>query len=203
MTSLEALTATLRGLLLEPEPLAVTVGLYLLAYVFLVAGLSKLRAPAGFAQAVVDFGIRRQPSIPLAIAVGLTETALALALVAPPIADAATLFAAVLLLGFFGLIARTLRRGESFVCSCFRAGEAPISVRTLARNAVFVVLAAVVATWSVQVQSAFSLTASTLAACFIAAAIIASVQLLLQMPALLGSNLSWARGYRSITASDA
>ncbi|HET8893041.1 MAG TPA: MauE/DoxX family redox-associated membrane protein [Gaiellaceae bacterium] len=125
----------------------VAICVFTLALIFLWSGLAKVVRPEAAAQAIVFFGVARGTNIPLARALATVELAVALSLTAAisndrssllvaSLAVAATLFAV-----FSLLIARSLRRGDRFACSCFGAAAEPLSIVTFARAVVLLALA--------------------------------------------------------------
>jgi thiol-disulfide isomerase/thioredoxin/uncharacterized membrane protein YphA (DoxX/SURF4 family) len=119
----------------------------LLAGVFAVAGVAKLRDPAGTRQALADFRVPAAWTAALAVVLPLLELAIAAALLPRTTAVPAALAAMGLLLSFSAAMAALLARGRRPDCRCFgqlRAG--PIGWPTLARNAVLFAAAALVVT---------------------------------------------------------
>ncbi|MDQ5852856.1 MAG: DoxX family membrane protein, partial [Chloroflexota bacterium] len=120
---------------------ALVVARLLLATVFVVAGLAKLRDRPGSRQALIDFGIPPALAAPLGLLLPLAELAVAVALV--PVASAwwGALGALALLLLFVAGIVFNLARGRTPDCHCFgQLHSAPAGPATLIRN---VLLAAV------------------------------------------------------------
>lgn len=112
-----------------------------LAGVFGIAGLTKLRDPSAAASAMMHFRIVRKHRGWSARALGVLELGIAAALVIGQ-GSAVPAFAAALLLGAFAtLIASALRRGESFPCSCLSTHEDHIDARTLERTIVLLMVA--------------------------------------------------------------
>ncbi|WP_330251313.1 redoxin domain-containing protein [Nocardia sp. NBC_00565] len=113
--------------------------------VFGLSAWGKLADRVGTRTAVADFGvpIRWVP----AVAWGLpaVEAVVAAGVLPPWTAAWAAFIAFLLLTGFTAAIARLLARGKRPACSCFGAlSAAPIGVRTLVRNGLLMVLAAIV-----------------------------------------------------------
>jgi hypothetical protein len=132
------------------EPAFFGAALWLLAGVFAVSGVAKLRQPALAAMAIADFGVVRRPRPIHGTALGALEAALALGLAASTAGGtggnaAAAGVAAVVLWAFVFLIVRSLRAGERFECFCFGRGDASLSVRTALRTGALAVLATFVA----------------------------------------------------------
>lgn len=123
----------------------VTVGALVLAAVFGVAGVAKLRDRGGATAAARAFGVPDR--LAWAVGVGLPVGELAVAVLLVPVATRwwAALVALALLVAFGAAIARALARGEAPECHCFgRLHSAPAGWSTLARNVVLAGLAAFV-----------------------------------------------------------
>jgi peroxiredoxin len=117
----------------------------LLAAVFLVAGLSKVGDLAGSRRALRDFGIPSVLVSPLGVVLPVVELALAVALLPRASAWWGAVGALVLLLAFMVGIGVSVSKGRTPDCHCFgRLHSEPVGWRTVARNAVLVVLAALV-----------------------------------------------------------
>jgi hypothetical protein len=128
----------------EPD-VAALLRLYL-AGVFAYAGVTKLRRPWPSALALVDFGLMTRARRDAGRAVGLAEAATAVLLVMPAPVSLLGAAAAVGLLGTFTvLLARSLRRGERFPCSCFGQDDDDLSPATLLRTSALLGLALVIA----------------------------------------------------------
>jgi len=117
----------------------------LLAVVFALAAVMKLRRRGQTEEMLGDFGVPERARPATAVGLPLVELAVAVGLVTSAGARWAAL-AALLLLGAFSVaIARVLLKGERVACNCFGSlGSAPVSGWTLARNLVLAGLAAVV-----------------------------------------------------------
>ena len=115
----------------------------LLALVFAVAGVAKLRDRAGTRDALEGFGVPGNLVRTLAVVVPLAELAVA-GLLVPAQTAAAGALGALLLLGVFtGAIGWNLAHGRAPECHCFgQLHSAPTSWRTLARNGVLLAIAA-------------------------------------------------------------
>lgn len=110
---------------------------WLYAWVFVWAGVTKIREPAHAARALTDFRLTRKlnPNPRLGRVVGVSEVTLGGA-IASGYSDAFVALIATLVLCFFVfLIARALVRREAFPCFCFGSTESSLSVRTAARTA--------------------------------------------------------------------
>lgn len=107
-----------------------------LGIVLVWAGIFKLSHPAVAARAIVDFGVLRLPRPAVAIALGLSEIIIAVLVVFPAavVVIVGCVAAVLLSLAFTVVIGRSLRRGESFPCACFSAGNSQISIVTLLRS---------------------------------------------------------------------
>ncbi|WP_433063791.1 MauE/DoxX family redox-associated membrane protein [Dactylosporangium sp. CS-033363] len=136
MGGLAALAALLRGawhLLADPS---LGLGIRLAAGgVFVVAGVHKLRRPAGTVASLEHFGLAAVASTGAARALGAAELLLGAALVAPPTARVGAAGCAVLSAAFTFLTARAYRRGEAFPCSCLSSSAEPVGPLTIARAA--------------------------------------------------------------------
>ena len=117
----------------------------LLAAVFAVAGIAKLRDLDGSRAAMKDFGVPAGLAGPAGVLLPLVELAVAVGLVPTATARWAAVVALLLLLAFIWGIANALRRGEAPDCHCFgQLHSAPAGRSTLVRNAVLAALALVV-----------------------------------------------------------
>jgi uncharacterized membrane protein YphA (DoxX/SURF4 family)/peroxiredoxin len=117
----------------------------LLAAVFAVAGIAKLRDLDGSREAMRNFGVPAGLAGPAGVVLPLAELAVAVGLVPTPTARWAAVVAFLLLLAFIVGISNALRRGESPDCHCFgQLHSAPAGPSTLARNGVLAALALVV-----------------------------------------------------------
>ena len=119
----------------------------ILAAVFAVAGIAKLRDRAGTRRAVVAFGVPESLAAPFALLLPLAELAVAVLLL-PASTQVAGALGALILLGVFsGTIAVNLARGKSPDCHCFgQLHSAPATWRTVGRNGLLAALGAVVLT---------------------------------------------------------
>jgi methylamine dehydrogenase accessory protein MauD len=106
-----------------------------LAAVFLVAAIAKLRDRRGSREALLAFGLPRPLAGPVALATALAELAVAILLVPTSTAVAGALGALVLLAAFSAMIAGALARGSAPDCGCFGSlTESRVSGWTLFRN---------------------------------------------------------------------
>ena len=118
----------------------------LLAIVFAVAAAGKLIDGARTRQNLTQFGVPDSLRAILAVALPLTELAIAVALLPAATAPWAGVAATALLVAFTFAVVRVLVRGEVVDCNCFGSlGPSRITRWTAARNAVLLVLAAAVA----------------------------------------------------------
>ena len=118
----------------------------LLAGVFAVAGVAKLRDAEGSRQALEDFGVPARFSRVGGVLLPLIEIAVAIALMVPATARWAALAAAALLAAFMVAIANAMRQGRAPDCHCFgQLHSEPAGRSTLVRNAVLLAMAGIVA----------------------------------------------------------
>lgn len=117
----------------------------LLAVVFIVAGVAKLLDLQGARRMMAAFGVPPRFASKSGTVLPFLELATAVALVVQPTARWGGVAALVLLFVFIGGIANSLARGRNPNCNCFgQIAEAPVSSRTLVRNAVLAALAVIV-----------------------------------------------------------
>jgi uncharacterized membrane protein YphA (DoxX/SURF4 family) len=113
---------------------------YALCLVLVAAAAAKLRRPAATAADLERLGLRWPRA--LARLVPATELGAAAALLLVPSWGGVASFA--LLAAFSTVLVRVVRSGQQVPCACFGATSSrPVSGRTLARNGVLLVLAAV------------------------------------------------------------
>ena len=107
-----------------------------LGLLFAFAAAHKLRAPRAFAAQLAEYRlVPDAAALPLGIALGVGEVALALSLLVPALSQAAALAAALLLALYAGAIAIDLARGlGDFDCGCGLAPR-PLGPGLVARNA--------------------------------------------------------------------
>ncbi len=118
----------------------------LLAAVFAVAALAKLRDREGTRGSLGDFGLPARLTGFGALALPVAELAAAALLIPEPTARIGALLALALLLAFTAAVARSLARGEQPDCNCFGGvHSAPVSRLTLVRNVALAAVAAAVA----------------------------------------------------------
>lgn len=121
------------------SPAGVRIALWFLAGVFVLSGVAKLRRPEEVARAMVSFRLVQSMRPWLGFALGVVELAIAAMLIVTPFVGAS--LATGLLWLFVILIARSLRAGGRFRCSCFWE-TAPLSRWTLVRALLLALLAA-------------------------------------------------------------
>src|SRR5438552_6841190 len=110
---------------------------FVLAVVFVTAGVGKLLDLSGSRRAVADFGVPERAARVIGVLLPLAEIAIALALVFRPSAQVGAIAAALILAGFIAGIARALSRGEQPDCHCFgQIHSAPAGPSTLIRNGI-------------------------------------------------------------------
>ena len=117
-----------------------------LAIVFAVAGIAKLRDPVGTAQMLRDFGSPRSSAVVFARLLPLAELVVAAALVPTASARWGGVAAFVLLAAFTAAIVVNLALGKKPACRCFgQVASAPIGPATLVRNVALLAAATLVA----------------------------------------------------------
>jgi thiol-disulfide isomerase/thioredoxin/uncharacterized membrane protein YphA (DoxX/SURF4 family) len=115
--------------------IALLLARWLLAAVFVVAGLAKLADRAGSRQALIEFGVPATLAPPLGILLPLAEIAIAAALLPTISAWWGALGALMCLLLFTAGIGINLARGHRPACHCFgQLSSAPVGWPTLVRN---------------------------------------------------------------------
>jgi uncharacterized membrane protein YphA (DoxX/SURF4 family) len=120
-----------------------------LGAIFIVAGGAKIGQAAYFAAQIAGFRLVPQVVIaPIALALPFLEVLLGVYLVIGLFTRWAAWIAAVLLLIFDAAIASAVVRGMTIDCGCFGPSDATMTTwGEVARDAIFVVLAVVVAVW--------------------------------------------------------
>jgi uncharacterized membrane protein YphA (DoxX/SURF4 family) len=125
---------------------ALVLGRLLLAAVFTVAAVAKLRDLPASRRAVAGFGIPARQAALVGTVLPVAELAIAGGLVAEPTYAVAALAAIVLLAAFCVAIGANLVRGRAPECNCFgQLHSAPVGRSALARNAALAALAAGIA----------------------------------------------------------
>jgi thiol-disulfide isomerase/thioredoxin len=116
-----------------------------LAVVFTVAGTAKLLDLASTRATIIEFGVPASLADAAGTALPFAELATAVALVVTASARWGAAAALVLLIAFIAGIANVLAHGRTPDCNCFgQIRSAPVSWRTMIRNAVLGALAIVV-----------------------------------------------------------
>ncbi len=118
---------------------------FLLAGVFVVAGVTKLADREGSRQAIIDFGLPATLAAPFGLVLPLAELAVATALLPAATAWWGAVGALALLVLFVVGIGANLAQGRQPDCHCFgQLHSAPAGPMTLARNGALAVVAAFV-----------------------------------------------------------
>lgn len=116
-----------------------------LAWVFGLAGITKLADRQGVRDSIVQFGLPVGLAAPIAGILVVYELGLAVGLLYGPSAGVSALAALVLLVGFSVAVALNLMRGRHPDCHCFgRFHSAPVGWSTEGRNALLGCIAAFV-----------------------------------------------------------
>lgn len=116
---------------------------WLIAVVFAISAVGKLRVRTAFRRSVADMAVLPARLVgPVATAVPLAEAIAVVLLVVPPTAVVGSLLALVLLAAFTTGIGIVLWRGTQASCLCFGTAERPYAVRHLVRNSLLIVAAA-------------------------------------------------------------
>lgn|GEM_PF-1178834 len=122
--------------------MAVLVSRVLLAVIFGVSAVAKLRDQAGFRRAIVELGLPVGWAGPLAVMVPAAEVAIAGAVLVPSSAPAGAALALVLLSSFTAVVVWNLVEGRRPSCHCFGGlSEGAVGWPSVARNALFATLA--------------------------------------------------------------
>ena len=117
----------------------------LLAAVFAVAGMAKLRDPHGAQATVGGVGVPVVARAGVAFALSVCELAVAALLVLPGLALIGAVIAAALLTVFLVALGVQFARGVAVPCACFgQIAVTPAGIPTLARNAVLLAAAVLV-----------------------------------------------------------
>jgi uncharacterized membrane protein YphA (DoxX/SURF4 family) len=115
----------------------------LLAFVFLLAGATKLVDPIGLRKTTREFGLPKALAPPAILLLPLAELAVAVALIPARLAWYGSCGALVLLAGFLMVIGITIARGRKPDCRCFgRLHSQPVSGATLIRDGALAACAA-------------------------------------------------------------
>lgn len=111
-----------------------------LAAIFALAGIGKLYDTEGSEKAVKNFGVPESLAKPFAILLPLAEILVAILLLFAEISWFGAIGAFIILLIFIGGMLNQMRLGNAPDCHCFgQIHSAPVSKKTLLRNAVFVI----------------------------------------------------------------
>src|SRR5689334_20145225 len=115
-----------------------------LAGVFATAGVAKFADIRGSVKAFKEFGVPSALALPSSITLSVFEIAIAVALLFPISSWFASLGAAGLLILFICQMAYQKAKGNAPDCHCFgQLDSEPVSIKSIARNAVFLAIAAV------------------------------------------------------------
>lgn len=113
-----------------------------LSAIFLLAGIGKLLDLKGSEKAVKEFGVPESLAKPLGIILPLAEISLAISLLFVETSWFGAIGATILLLMFIGGMLWQMKQGNAPDCHCFgQIHSEPVSVKSLLRNVVFIVLA--------------------------------------------------------------
>lgn len=118
---------------------------HLLALVFLLAAVGKLRDREATRTAAIDLGVPHRMAGAVPVALPAVELGVGVALLVPAAAGIAACAAVALVTAFSTLVAVQLGRGRRPSCNCFGAGAAPIGATTVVRNALLLAASAAVA----------------------------------------------------------
>ena len=126
------------------HPYAVVLARWLLAAIFLIAGISKLFDHKGAIEAIESYQILPQPLARwFAPSLSYSEIAVGFALLLGLWTRIAAVLAMVLLLGFIIAVAVNLMRGRNLDCHCFgKLNQEKIGPTVLFRNSLLILLAA-------------------------------------------------------------
>ena len=106
------------------HPLALRLSRGALAVVMLLAAVSKLADPPGFAQAIYAYGLVPMALVaPLALTLPWLETLTALGLVLGVARRSAALLILIMMLAFLGGLGFNLAKGNPVDCGCFGASK--------------------------------------------------------------------------------
>lgn len=167
---------------------AAGLSLWLLGFVFLFSGSSKLRKPALVAMALIDFGVTRK-LIPLAsVALGGVEVVLAIGLMFRVALPLPAIVACALLSIFCFAIGRSLIHGKRFPCYCFGDSNDQLGIWTLIRSGALTIVALVAVEGSSDMAISFW---EWLVLGVVSAALGATLWLAAKIPLLFRLNSEW------------
>ena len=143
------------------------------AGVFAVAAVGKLRAHAAFRASLAGFALPRRFHGPVAHGVMAVEAAIPVLVLVPATAVAGLALAAAVLTAFAAVVALTLRRGRRPRCRCLGAAGKPLQPAHVTRNLVLAAVAALGAVLGATAAEPTTVEAASLAV----AALVATVAL--------------------------
>lgn len=118
-------------------------GRLVLAAVFAVAAVGKLRDRERSATSLAEFGVPALLADPASIGLPAVELLVAVGLLLAPTARAGAIAALALLVAFTAAVALAVRRGQQPACHCFGSlGSQPVGGPVILRNAALAVIAA-------------------------------------------------------------
>src|SRR5215831_8405424 len=116
-----------------------------LAFIFVLAGITKAADLAGTRKAAISFGIPEKLAVPVGASLPFVEMLVALALLPTSTVWIGAVSALGLLLVFAAAIAVNLARGKAPDCNCFgQLHSKPVSWSVLTRNLVLATIAGLV-----------------------------------------------------------
>jgi uncharacterized membrane protein len=131
-----------------------TVATLVLAGLFIVAGIKAFTGRKAYMAMLSEFGVPAALRQPVAVMLTAFELLIGVALLKPSFNSAAAIAALCLLGCYTSVIAYTLISGKRPSCNCFgQLSQKPISAMTLLRNAVFMLLSALIV-WRDDVRAA-------------------------------------------------
>jgi uncharacterized membrane protein YphA (DoxX/SURF4 family) len=120
---------------------------FALGALFVIAGLLKLRDPAGFAQEIANYQLAPALAPYLAVVLPTVEVVAGFSLVAAPAAwrRAGALAVAGLMVMFLAATLVVIARGVNIECGCFGTGSGPVGWSTVLRDLALLGLAVLLA----------------------------------------------------------
>jgi hypothetical protein len=115
-------------------------GAGVLIVVFIIAGTAKIRSPLGAALAMARFGLLREVNPWAGRAAGAVELGTAAGILLWPNQVLPLLETSGLLFFFVILLAIALVRGNRFPCACFGTHGSPLSIMTLLRTLLLLII---------------------------------------------------------------